>query len=225
MTTSTPRRPKCSASLCSGAFRLPGRPGLRRSSTWRIVSMCLADEGTYSTTSLSKATKPTRSRWWCTRLVRHAVRMRAEVELRDPPAAVVHRLRHVEQHREVHVRLGFVLLDVVAIRARPQPPVHPADVVTGHVAAVLGKVDRGPEIRRLVQAVDEPVDDGARHEIQVPDAREHHGIHEPRAGNRVYLYRPRYIPDRGRGTASSSRSTIASVVTPSDCAWKLVMMR
>ena len=132
------------------------------------------------------------------------------IELGDALAAVVHRLRHVEQHREVHVRLGFVLLDVVAIRARPQPPVHPADVVAGHVAAVLGEVDRGAEVRRLVQPVDEAVDDRARHELQVPDAREHNGIHEAGAGDRVNLLTGPtiYIPDRGSGTTSSSRSTI-----------------
>ena len=105
------------------------------------------------------------------------------VELRDAAAAVVHRLRHVEQHREVHVRLGFVLLDVVAVGARPQPPVHAADVVARHVAAVLGEIDRRAEVRRLVQAVDEAVAHRARDELQVPDACEHHGIHEARAGN------------------------------------------
>ena len=39
--------------------------------------MCLADGGTYSTMSESKAAMPTRSRWWLTRLVRHAAMMRA----------------------------------------------------------------------------------------------------------------------------------------------------
>ena len=34
-----------------------------------------------------------------------------------------------------------------------------------------------------------------------------------------------YIPERGTGTASSSRSISVSVVTPSDCAWKLVSTR
>ncbi len=34
-----------------------------------------------------------------------------------------------------------------------------------------------------------------------------------------------YIPDRGTGTASSSRSISVSLVMPSDCAWKLVSTR
>ena len=203
-------------------------PGFSRSSTCSTVSMCLADGGTCSTTSLSKAHEAD-----AIALVVHEVgQARGQdarvVELGDAAAAVVHRLRHVEQHREVHVRLGFVLLDVVAVGPRPQPPVHAADVVARHVAAMLGEVDRRAEVRRLVQAVDEAVDDRARHELQVPDAREHRGIHEPRAGDGA-LRCPSaaliYIPERGSGTVSSRRSTMASVVTPSDCAWKLVMMR
>ena len=91
------------------------------------------------------------------------------VELGDAAAAVVHRLRHVQQHREVHVRLGLVLLDVEPVGARPHAPVHPADIVAGHVAAVLGKVHRGAEVRRLVQAVDEAVDDRAS--TRVPGSR------------------------------------------------------
>ena len=183
--------------------------------------MCFADDGTNSTMSLSKATKPTRSRWWCTRLVRHAVRIRAKSNFVMPPAAVVHRLRHVEQHREVHVRLGFVLLDVVAIRPRPQPPVHAPDVVAGHVPAVLRKVDRGAEIRRLVQPVDEPVHDRARHEIQVPDAREHNGIHEPGAGNRVNLYRHVTFPSAAaaRPRAADRRSRRSSRLPTARGSW------
>ena len=61
-------------------------------------------------------------------------------------------------------------------------------------------------------------------ELEVPDAREHNGIHEPGAGNGVD-FDCHHIPDRGSGTDSSRRSTMASVVTPSDCAWKFVMMR
>ncbi len=54
----------------------------------------------------------------------------------------------------------------------------------GDVAAVLGEVDRRAEVRRPVHAVDEPVDDIPRHQLEVADARQHDGIDEPRAGNR-----------------------------------------
>ena len=75
-----------------------------------------------------------------------------------------------------------------------------------------------------MQAVDEPVGDGARDELQVPDAREHNGIHEAGARDDVGLYR--HLTSRARQRHGlEQRSTIASVVTPSDCAWKFVMMR
>ena len=53
----------------------------------------------------------------------------------------------------------------------------------GHIAPVLGKIDRRAEVRRAVNAVDEAVDDRARHQLEIPDAREHHGIDEPGAGD------------------------------------------
>jgi len=61
--TSMPRRPKCSAIFWKGGLRLLGRPATTLSSVWSTTSMCLADEGTKLTTSLSKVTRPTRSRW------------------------------------------------------------------------------------------------------------------------------------------------------------------
>ena len=107
----------------------------------------------------------------------------AVIELGDAAAAVAHRLRHVEQHREVGVRVRLVLLYVVPVRARVQPPVDAADVVARDVAAVLGEIHRRAEVRRAVDAVDEAVDDRAGDELEVPDAREHHGIDEPGAGD------------------------------------------
>ena len=74
-----------------------------------------------------------------------------------------------------------VLLDVVAVGPREQPPVDAADVVAGHVAAVLGEVDRRAEVRRAMQAVDEAVDDRAREQFEVADPRENLRIDEPRA--------------------------------------------
>ena len=208
MTTSTPRRPKCSASLCSGSLRRPGRSrlqpiehvqhGVHVLGRRRHVLDDLAVEGAEADPVALVVDQVGQAGGDDARVV----------ELGDAAAAVVHRLRHVEQHREVHVGLGFVFLDVVAVGPRPQPPVHPPDVVAGHVAAMLGEIDRGAEVRRLVQAVDEAVGDHARHELQVPDAREHRGIHEARAGDDVRLSRRHHIPERGSGTTSSSRSTI-----------------
>ena len=74
---------------------------------------------------------------------------------------------------------------------------------------MLGEVDGGAEVRRLVQPVDEAVDDRARDELQVPDAREHNGIHEAGAGDGVDLCPANvYIPSAAAAPTSSSRSTI-----------------
>jgi len=129
-----------------------------------------------------------------------------------------------------------------------------ADIVARHVPAMLGKVHRRPEVRRAVHAVDEPVDDVARDQLEVADPRQHHGVDEPSAWDsagclhsilgRAEALRNRnttttssaalqvclftlstYIPERGTETDSSSRSMSVSVVTPSDCAWKFVRMR
>src|SRR5436190_10632583 len=211
----------------------------------------------------------------------------AVLELADAAAAERHRLRDVEQTGEVDVGVGLVLLDIEAIGAPEQLPVDAADVVAGGVAAVLGEVDRRAELRRAVHPVDEPLDDRARHHLEVADACEDDGVHEPRPADPALLdfvshylrgglrpaappytlargdpeaplrsrgslaaarsHRPTayrlpptayrlpptayrlpptaYIPDRGIGTASSSLSTSASLVTPSDCAWKFVSTR
>ena len=154
------------------------------------------------------------------------------VELGHAPARERHRLRDVEQHREIGVGVRFVLLDEVLVGPRVQPPVHAADVVAGDVAAMLGEIDRRAEIRRAVQAVDEPVHDRPREQLEILDARKDLRIDEPRAGNDVRFHdwfaalalvpsAASYIPDLGSGTRLSSSSISASLVTPSDSARKL----
>src|SRR4029079_6300761 len=177
------------------------------------------------------------------------------IELGDTAAAEAHRLLHGQQHREVGVGVGLVLLYIEAVGTAEQLPVDAADVVAGGVAAVLGEVDGGAEVRRPVHPVDEPVDDRAGDQLEIAHACEDHGVHEacpgqpaglyfvahlsscvfrlsrkippgtsiipPEGGSHMILY----IPLRGIGTDSSSLSTSASLVTPSDCAWKLVSTR
>ena len=146
----------------------------------------------------------------------------AVVELGQLVAAEVHRLRDVEDGREVGVGVGLELLDVEPVGPRPEPPVDAPDVVARHVAAVLGEVDGHPEVRRLVQAVDEPFDDEPRGQLEATDAGQHLGVDEPgagRCGGRVG--RHGYICETGVGTTSINWSMIWSVVMPSDSAWKL----
>ena len=106
------------------------------------------------------------------------------LELRDTPRAEVHGLRHVEQHREVRVRVRLVLLHVEALGAGKHAPVNPAHVVAGHVPAVLGEIYRGAVERRFVQSVDEAVDDRLGNQFEIANAREDARVYEPGAGNR-----------------------------------------
>src|SRR5262249_57036557 len=101
------------------------------------------------------------------------------LELRDAAAREAHRPRDVEEHAEIRVRVRFVLLDVVAVGARVEPPVDAADVVARYIAPVFREIDRRAEVRRAMESVDETVDDGPREQIEVPDPREDRGVDEP----------------------------------------------
>jgi hypothetical protein len=48
---------------------------------------------------------------------------------------------------------------------------------------MLGEIHRRAEVRRAVHSVDEAVDDVPRHQLEIPDAREHDRIDEACAGN------------------------------------------
>ena len=61
---------------------------------------------------------------------------------------------------------------------------------------MLGEVDRRAEVRRPMQAVDEPVDDRAREQLEVLDARQDLGVDEPCAGNDVGFHD---VQAKGRG--------------------------
>ena len=106
------------------------------------------------------------------------------LELGDSSTAKTHRFRHVQDHGEVRVGVGLVLLYVVPVRAGVQAPIDAADVVPGHIAPVLGKIDGRAKVRRAMDAVDEAIDDRSRHELEVPDTRQNDGIDEAGAGNR-----------------------------------------
>jgi hypothetical protein len=95
--------------------------------------------------------------------------VRRVFQLGNAAAGERHRSRDIEQDREIGVGVGLVLLDVVAIGARVQPPVDAADVVAGDVAAMFGEVDRRAEVRRAMEAVDESLDDGPRQDLEVAD--------------------------------------------------------
>src|SRR5690606_12809624 len=99
--------------------------------------------------------------------------------------AVAHGAGNVQQDRDVGVGVRLELLDVEAVGARVEPPVDAANGVARDVSPVLGEVQREPEVRRAVQPVDEPLDDGARDELEVVEAREDPGVEEAGAGRGV----------------------------------------
>jgi len=105
------------------------------------------------------------------------------LDFADTAAAEPHRLRHVEQHRKIRVGIRLVLLDIEAVGPRVESPVDAADIVAGDISAVLRKIYRRAEVRRTVHAVDEPVDNMPRNQLEIADARQHGGIDEPRAGD------------------------------------------
>ena len=115
----------------------------------------------------------------------------------------------------IEVGLLLELLDVVAIAARVDLPVDGREVVAGDVLAVLGELDAEALERAAMQAREEAFDDRPRLELERAEARHDRGVEE------LPLARAcghRYIPLFGTGTASSSRSTIASELMRSDSA-------
>ena len=85
-------------------------------------------------------------------LERHVCQRRRDelgvLELRHVLArGVGHRLARIQQQVQEKVRLLLVLLEVELVGLGPDLPVDVADVVAGHVLAVLGELDREAVVR------------------------------------------------------------------------------
>ena len=85
----------------------------------------------------------------------------------------LHGVAGVEQHGEDAVGFAAIALQVGALGAGEDVPIHVAQVVARRVRAVFGEFLAEAEIRRAVQAGDEAVDDGLRHQIQAGNSGEH----------------------------------------------------
>jgi len=81
------------------------------------------------------------------------------------------------------VGLLGVLLDEVAVAARPHLPVEVLERIAGHVGAVLGELDAEAVKGRAVHAGDEAFDHEPRAHVEVGKPRHHRGI-EAAAGLR-----------------------------------------
>ena len=124
-------------------------------------------------------------------------------------AAIAHRPADVEQQVAVEVGLLLELLDVVAVAARVDLPVERRQIVAGQVLAVLGELDAEALERAAVQARQEALDDRPRLQLERAEPRDDRGIEKPQVARRGR--RPSATCRcAGRGTASSSRSTIVS---------------
>src|SRR5690606_33795363 len=107
------------------------------------------------------------------------------------------------------------LLDVVPVRSCVDLPVERGEIVARQVLAIFGELDAEPLVRRAVQAGQEPLDHRPRLQFHRAEARDDTRVEETQVAGRG---RHGYIPLRGAGTASSSRSTRVSEVTRSDSA-------
>ena len=121
----------------------------------------------YRRTASSKSPRPTESCCWMTRYARAATTNCAYFSLLTFwPGGVGHRLARVQQQIEQEVGLLLVLLEVKLVGLGPDLPVHVADVVAGHVLAVLGELDGEAVIRAGVHARHVAFDDQPGLEIQ-----------------------------------------------------------
>ena len=115
------------------------------------------------------------------------------------------------------VGLFLELLDVVPIAARVDLPVERRQIVAGQVLPVLGELDAESLVRAAMQPGEKAFHHRPRLQLHRPQPRHDGGVEKAqvaRGGGSGHGY----IPLRGAGTASSSRSTIVSDVTRSDSA-------
>ena len=95
----------------------------------------------------------------------------AYLQLRDVLArGVGHRLAGVEQQVEQEVGLLLVLLEVELVGLGPDLPVDVADVVAGHVLAVLGELDGEAVVGAGVHARDVALDEQPGLEVEPLEA-------------------------------------------------------
>src|SRR5262245_30764099 len=90
--------------------------------------------------------------------------------------SVVHRSAHIQQNRDACIGFTFEELDEELVAAAVNVPVDATDFVTGMILAVLRKIDTEAQIRRLMQARDESLDDGSRQQLHVLNANQNLGI-------------------------------------------------
>src|SRR5215469_10197874 len=88
------------------------------------------------------------------------------------PRPILHRLRNVEQHVHLTIRLATVTLKIRAFGPSKYVPVDMPQVIAGSVGAIFGELLREAKIRRPVQAGNKPVDHSLSNEVEAGNPRE-----------------------------------------------------
>ena len=133
-------------------------------------------------------------------------------------AAVAIDALDIEQQMALEVGLLLEPLDVMPVAARVDLPVDGGQIVARQVLPVLGELDAEPLVRTAMQPRHESLDHRPRLQLHRPQPRKDRRDRETGGRAVVEAHAMAYIPLRGRGTASSSRSTSLSAVMRSDSA-------
>ena len=88
----------------------------------------------------------------------------------------LHRPAAIQQNGQLAVGFAAIALEIGALGAREDVPIDVTQIVARSVGAVFGELLAETEIGRAVQAGDEAVDHGARHQVQAGDASENRRI-------------------------------------------------
>ena len=98
------------------------------------------------------------------------------IHLGDAVRRVLHGIAGVEQHGEQAVGFAAIALQVGALGAREDVPIHVAQIVAGRIGAVFGELLAEAEIRRAVQAGDEAVHHRLGDQVEAGNSGEHRRI-------------------------------------------------
>jgi hypothetical protein len=132
--------------------------------------------------------------------------------------SIRHRGADVQQHVTLEVGFFFVLLDVVPIAPGVDLPVEGGQVVAGQILTVLGELDTEAFVGAAMKTGKKPLDDRPRLQLHRSQLGNDSGIQESQVARGRRGRHDGYIPLRGIGTASRSRSTRLSADTRSDSA-------
>ena len=100
------------------------------------------------------------------------------VEFGGPVRAVTHGRAGVEHQSELRIGLAAIALQVHALGAGEDVPIHVAQVVTRRVSAILGELLAETEVGRAMQARDKTIHNCFGNQVQVRDSGQERRIDE-----------------------------------------------